>query len=570
MWTLSRIGLTLIVLLLASNELCIAGRLDTVAVRVWDTTRDEKTFPPELKDPDYQVPWLINRASLGVAFSGGGTRSASATLGQLRALQRLGWLDHIQYISANSGGSWTSVPYTYLPKRFDEQRFLGEYIPPEKFSDQSLKPDTVDSMAMSTVIHNAATVDKLFAGFRGDEGYSDIVGSIFLEPFDLYDNEKLFTFHSAALKQILKGNSRLLASDFYTIERENRPYLIVLGTMLAEQLSKKPEDYFPAEMTPLYSGIRQRFSFKKDGETVVVGGGYIESFGYDSYEPEKSAKHGRYTVQLKGKVSRGDNPFSDRYQFTLSDAIGVSSAAPLVTLSGKKIPNLIFPELRHWPVDREAINNAGKDVRRKADEFQHGDGGDIDNLALMPLLVRGVSNVIVFINTAKPFQEPENGCQSISEQTIKDDLVSLFRPSGLLIHNVVIDNGDKELVKLCEVFAQKQKTEQPLTHCQPYQIKSNSRHGIKPYQANICWMYLDRVKSWIKKIDKNAGQLNQKMHNKIRPFDHFPHYRTFAEQGAFLIDLDRERVNALSNLTAWTVFESASEIRQGLKNAGLP
>lgn len=538
-------------------------------VRVWDPVKGAASFPPELKDRQIHVPWLNNRPSMGIAFSGGGTRSAAATLGQLRALQRLGWLDQVRYISANSGGTWTSVPYIYLPKNVDEKRFLGAYIAPEKFNDDALKPAKTDPLAMATVIHNATTVDKLFASFRGDEAYSDIVGSIFLKPYGLHDKRKLFTFHRAALSRILESNPSLTTDDFYTIERENRPYLILVGTMLAEQNSKDPDDYFSIEITPLYTGIHQRFAFRKDGETVIVGGGYVESFGYDSYEPNKDAVNGYYEVRLKGRSLRLDNPFSDRYQFTLSDAIGVSSAAPLVTLSGKMIPNLIFPELRHWAIDREAINKADRSVRRKADEFQHGDGGDIDNLAIMPLLVRGVSNILVFINTAQPFQKPVNGCQSISEQTIKDDLLSLFRPSGKLIHNVVIKNGRKELIKLCKEFTKKKVTGEPLTYCQPYQVVLNSRHGIQPYQPNICWVYLDRVKNWLVKVDKNAGELNRKLHEQKRPFDHFPHYRTFAEQGAFLIDLDRERVNALSNLTAWVVLENADHLRQGLPGAKL-
>lgn len=46
--------------------------------------------------------------------------------------------------------------------------------------------------------------------------------------------------------------------------------------------------------------------------------------------------------------------------------------------------------------------------------------------------------------------------------------------------------------------------------------------------------------------------------------DTFPHYGTFAEQGLLVIDLDRERVRALSNLAAWTVFRSAEYIKRGL------
>ena len=53
-------------------------------------------------------------------------------------------------------------------------------------------------------------------------------------------------------------------------------------------------------------------------------------------------------------------------------------------------------------------------------------------------------------------------------------------------------------------------------------------------------------------------------------FEIFPHYLTFAEHGIFLIDLNRERVVALSNLAAWMVKESADYIASSLSGAGLP
>src|SRR5437763_1812554 len=49
---------------------------------------------------------LAGRESLGVALSGGGTRSATMALGQLRGLRRIGVLDRVTYLSAVSGGGW--------------------------------------------------------------------------------------------------------------------------------------------------------------------------------------------------------------------------------------------------------------------------------------------------------------------------------------------------------------------------------------------------------------------------------------------------------------------------------
>ena len=546
------------------------SNVETVAVRTWVTDTVSGARLPEIADAELAVPWLKDRASFGIAFSGGGTRSASASLGQLRALHDLGWLGKARYISANSGGSWAAVPFTYLPLAIDDQRFLGDYILPEALDDHNLRPSTVDPLAFGTAIHNASTIDEIFEIGRGDEAYSDIVASVFLQPFGLHDNEKFFTFHEGALKSILAANPALSVDNFQFVEKNDRPYLIVTGVMIGQQMSDDPEEYFPIEMTPLYTGIRGQFKLEKDGQAVIVGGGYVESFGYDSYEPQNDIVDGRWRVRLTGLLSRGDKPIGDRYRFTLSDVIGVSSAAPLATFSRHSVPNFLFPEFRHWPVNRDVINQSDKSVRRAADEFQHGDGADMDNLALTPLLVRKTENIIAFINTADAFRKPPSGCENISEEHITDDVISFFRKSGVLQHNIVFADGDAGLVKMCEEFAARQTAGEPLVYCQSYDVVENARHRIDPYRTSICWVYLDRTNNWIEQVDQTAGDLVRQLSNNEGSFDNFPHYSTFAEQGISLIDLNRERVVALSNLAAWVVKEQAEYISNSLGGAELP
>jgi len=563
-----RTVLLLVLLVLSIVLLFVYEYVDRVAVRTWVIDAGSDAPLPEMADAELAVPWLAERASFGIAFSGGGTRSASASLGELRALNELGWLDRARYISSNSGGSWITVPYTYLPLSVDEDRFLGEYVPPSQLSDGNLAPTTVDELAMGTAIHNAGTASEIFELRRGDEAYSDIVASIFLEPFGLHDSEKFFTFHKAARDSAVAANGELGATDFQIVERE-RPYLVVTGVMIGQQMSTDPNEYYPVDMTPLYTGIRGRFELDKDGETVVVGGGYIESFGYDSYEPQRRPADGRSTVRLTGRLSRGDRPFDDRYRFTLSDVMGASSAAPLITLSRNYIPNAMFPEFRHWSVDRDAINHSGDRVRRKSDEFQHGDGADMDNLALTPLLVRKTENIIVFINSEEVFRKPATGCGDIDEEHLTDDVISYFRETGVLIHNIVFDD-ENGLAKICGAFDARQAAGKPLVYCQPYDVVANERHGITPYETNICWAHMDRSRNWIGQLDVTAGDLVRQLIAGEGSFSNFPHYLTFAEQGVALIDLNRERVIALSNFAAWMVFDSAAYIADSLSGAELP
>ncbi len=64
--------------------------------------------------------------TLGVAFSGGGIRSASFCLGVLQVMARAGWLRHVDYLSTVSGGSYVG---TFLGRFFDS--FRGRRAEPD-------------------------------------------------------------------------------------------------------------------------------------------------------------------------------------------------------------------------------------------------------------------------------------------------------------------------------------------------------------------------------------------------------------------------------------------------------
>ncbi|MEM1323055.1 MAG: hypothetical protein AAGG75_22510, partial [Bacteroidota bacterium] len=105
----------------------------------------------DLTNPDYQTRLWINKGTdfefaekqlgvkqrTGVCFSGGGTRSLSATMGQLRGLQSLQLIDKVDYISCVSGGSWASALFTYYKSNpqgtqgpISDADFLGPVVAP--------------------------------------------------------------------------------------------------------------------------------------------------------------------------------------------------------------------------------------------------------------------------------------------------------------------------------------------------------------------------------------------------------------------------------------------------------
>src|SRR5262245_12168821 len=88
----------------------------------WPIALEGATTRPAFPE-DAQV---ADRKDFGVAFSGGGTRSAAAAVGQLRGLIQNDWLDSVRYITGVSGGSWAAVPFTYSP--FATSDILGGYL----------------------------------------------------------------------------------------------------------------------------------------------------------------------------------------------------------------------------------------------------------------------------------------------------------------------------------------------------------------------------------------------------------------------------------------------------------
>ena len=76
----------------------------------------------------------------------------------------------------------------------------------------------------------------------------------------------------------------------------------------------------------------------------------------------------------------------------------------------------------------------------------------------------------------------------------------------------------------------------------------------------------------MRKVREGAGgqePLIRKLTAGKRPYEHFPHYKTFAERWWKLriIDLNEQQVNALAHLTAWQVLRGAEKIGTSL---GLP
>ncbi len=499
------------------------NRMKYVRARAW---RNDANFDYPEKD----LQSLAGKSDLGVAFSGGGTRSAAAVAGQLRGLKKIGLLKQIKYISSVSGGAWGATPFTFLPESFDEDEFLGEILSPTDITIDSLNATSKKSLVGA--IANSVITDDFFAEaakLGGDETYSRAIGNIFLEPFDLGDDGQFMSFDEATVSAALERNSKeddddyyLKRTDFY-VARPNRPFLIAGATLFSGQ-QRSPKVH--TEFTPYYSGTRNYFDLNEP-----IGGGYLETFGADSEKPKRSAK----TVKVKVGAKR--------HRFALSDMIGASGAAPQELLRKHNIGFVGFPEFRHW-----AFKQPGGFSDHE--ELSYGDGGHLENLGIMPLLARQIKNIIVFVNSKTEFKFDAD----LDKCEIASSIPNLFKPApgdGFKLNVVIKDDDEhtkyKALLQSFHLAANSGKT---LIHSDTYDIRSNKHYAVSAYSGvRITWVYNQNVTEWFDGLPYQTKRMIEDGEVK-----RFPHYRTFFQNPPKVIDLSRAEAGLLAHLSCWNVI----------------
>jgi hypothetical protein len=460
----------------------IGKRTKYVTCKIWDATRDNFTFP-EIDDPQYKVVEIETRPNVGLAFSGGGTRSASCVLGQLRGLKDLNLLKNVRYISCVSGGSWASVPFAYLNDNWTDEMFLGQVIPPEDLTVEALKK--TDRNSFAHLISNSVIIDDFFEHairFAGDETYSRAIGDVFLEPLEIDSLKRSFSLNSVSVSNILNNNSRLNADDFYTV-RAGRPFLIVGSSLLRTDNPKGLPQRIHFETTPLYAGARVLHR-RAGSKGLNLGGGYIEPLGFDSDEPDDPPDNSQLV-----KVRLG----ASRHLYTLSDVAGTSGAAPAEVLTKLGLDWLGFPEFRHW-----SVPDADK---TRAKEYTFGDGGILENLGIMSLLMRKVERVVVFVNT-------KTQLKGGGKDEINDSIPPLFgKTPPFNLNHVFPEEMYPELV---ENLLLKKETGKTAMHRATYPVREAPHYGIDGgWEVDVLWVYNDRVKDWEGRLPANIRKRSE-------------------------------------------------------------
>ena len=269
--------------------------------------------------------------------------------------------------------------------------------------------------------------------------------------------------------------------------------------------------------------------------------------------------------------------------FSLSDMLAASGAAPAQTfqmMAGKLISsNFGFPEFRFGAVIGDDSTPTKLDGWK---QNQFGDGGHLENSGVMSLLARKVKRILVFVNTQQPFR-----ADSLTNHIdIDGNLVSLFQLPEYFAAQHSKTVGDSELSKiyhhyphngvfegsqlgkLIQAFKTKDEKQEPLVFCDKTKVQKNDRYNISPYEATICWIYLQPSEKWFSSI-KCTDDKCKDLKKRQGDFENFPNYKTFFNDfghgRSAVIKTSVGQANALSQYTSWTVQQSVCEIRQALK-----
>lgn len=509
------------------------------------------------------------KPGVGVCFSGGGTRALSAAMGQLRGLLSLNLMSSVDYISSVSGGSWAAAAFTYYNQgAANDTELLGEITEPADITIDKLKVLPTSSLGWGATLDLGDELDHFHdTGTPDDQLWAAAIGHVFFSRFGLYDpaNPAYFSLDDATVAQIRAANPSLAAAAFHTVRQPSgyrMPYLLINATIdgPTAHAPYNPDQLLMITYTPLYSGIpfQQTMSYpvaKSGGAQVsaVVGGGFIQSFAWGCDAPTAPAVNGSVSVGAPASV------------FTLAAASATSSSAYAAILEKIKLLDGLLPEQNYWPP-------MATPPQVPAQLFDFGDGGNLENWGVIPLLMRGVKKVVVFINSDQVIDPDYDPAQKTYDSDIDSEFPSLF---GIPVYShSLFSNGVEpdwnhvfptaDYAGVINALKQLRKEGQPMVVQSRHVVQENPYWGLPGgATVDVLWVYLDKVDSWRSQLTDKVVR-DQLDLGDLGMFPHFPSYKTIDEniwtpQG--LTELTPQQVNLLADLTCWVVRNSGGQFK---------
>lgn len=534
----------------------------TITTKVWYSNGTNYPWPEQ---HTLQPPVIPN---VGICFPGGGTRAMCATMGQLRGLLSFNFLKNVDYISCVSGGSWASTAFTYYQTGANsDEEFLGPITAPKDITLHGLSNVPTSSLGWGATQDLGDVLDKQHrAGVPDDLLWADAIGQTFFARFGIYDtnNPSYFSLDEATVAEIKAANPSLANATFNVVRQPadyKLPYLLINATIDGPTATTpyNPDRLVMVTYSPLYSGIpfQQTVTYPmakllaaKAKVDALVGGGFIQSFAWGCDAPAVPSTTGSVTVGAPKSV------------FTAADASGASSSAFAAIFEKLRGIDGLLPEQNYWPP-------VASGTQPPAELFDFGDGGNLENYGLIPLIMRGVKKVLLFINTEQPLDlnyDPTTG--SAKDSDIDGNFPPLF---GIPVtsafgksdpdYNHVFPSSD--YAPLVQALQALKRAGQPMVVSKTHTIQQNDFWGVPAGGTiDILYFYLDKVETWKSQITDDWVKLQLDL-GDAGEFRHFPNYKTIDESLVppwSLTQYTPKQVNLLADLTCWVVTQNQSTI----------
>ena len=542
---------------------------------------------------------------LCLCASGGGARALSFTLGVYRALQRLGVLSKLDALSSVSGGTWASSVYMFGKK------FRGQDISTEALlgiAGTAAQPEQPQELTLATLSRESpplavgftegrstkALVKNAASGLLSDsEVWTQTVAELALENFGLESLDSCMALSDSEVERIKAENPALKETKFCT-PRSDRPSLFIMnGALLAPtnflphadavvSFQVSPDfcgspfypmdamlEYFP-EVTFMPAPFCCITPCCRSNLMLPVGGGLVETFAFGGTAPE--------TMPVSTDKVLVGRPGSC---FSLAEAIGISSFAPAARLAAAKIKQRkLAIKKEYWPVIGGQMVSPlrGMATSIPAHEYQFGDGGNIENSGLLPLLQRDAKNVIWIatsyraLSTTYDFENVTQENFDPEAALVIDQLFSAFgygtndEAAGFFYgHNQVFEKT--LLLPIVQRIARLKKAGKPAVIKETLEVQQNKYWGIRGgYRVSLVLIYLETVSDFQEQLPEETRQDISK--GADGAFANYPIYLTNNNNGVDTLDLTSAQVNLLAAQGEYTVLQSEDLIRQLVQAAG--
>jgi hypothetical protein len=520
--------------------------VDAVAVKL--------AFPEQCAYPSLGPQ---NPLKLGIAFSGGGARAYSASIGVARALRRMplgadsndsndandsndsndsndNVLDGAEYVSTNSGGGWFYGTYTFARGSggFSADVLLGQSRAPQDMTLQNLKTDNdyVEYMGqrMTHFPVLSQALSNLFArGLSINDAWSNLMGTAFLKPYDIDYSVPVAT-DKAHAQRIYERNPEL---GMPITPLEGGPFFITTATLL--ETSLRAQGVYPIiYMTPMYSGVASV------GLDAAVGGRWIETFAEGCAAPDPGVvtvpKRAASDCAGGGMLLDVQIPYNEIV--TLRDIISASSSAHGMTTS--TMSSFLLSHYAAWSPEHPGVNT----------QTLYTDGAVVDNCAIIGLLARGVTQVISFLSS---WGELNDTC-FFEEITMLFGVKSEACAPELMAGNSAQVFYDSDWPGVRDQLFQSKRGGGPTLARAQLRVKQNALMGVEGgYVVDILFLSLQRAPRFVE-------QLPPEVYAQLGPagdFRNFPYIPTTQANASSISEYTLAQVNILASFTDWIVSQ---------------